>query len=257
MLPTPTPPPLSLALCALRARPARSGVELASHLGFAGVQLDATHPQTRPRQLDRSARRDLVALVRRAGLSLSGLDLLIPPEHLAHGPHLDRAADATRSAITLAADLASHAGGSALLCLPLPTDPDAGALASITAHADRCGVLLADAGHPPADREGVAVCLDVGQAAQGGEDGVALAASLGERLAAVRLADASPAGRVPLGAAGGRLGTGGVAALVAAASVAAADARWLLDCRLTPDPAQAAADGLAAWRSALGLGVGA
>ena len=46
--------------------------------GFTAVQLDATLAGIRPRDLSRTGRKDLTALLMRGGLRLAGLDLFIP-----------------------------------------------------------------------------------------------------------------------------------------------------------------------------------
>lgn len=90
-----------------------------------GVQLDATMPGIRARELDRSARRDLASLMRRHGLLFSGLDLWIPPEHFASSSQADRALAAVKGAISLAAELASLTQSplGRVVCLELPESP--------------------------------------------------------------------------------------------------------------------------------------
>jgi len=84
----------------------RAAFAAIANQGLADVQLDATLPGTRPRELDRRARHDLLALARRRGLTPSGLDCFVPTAHLtAAAPELDRATAALLAAVTLAADL--------------------------------------------------------------------------------------------------------------------------------------------------------
>ncbi|MEM1355239.1 MAG: hypothetical protein AAGH88_10190 [Planctomycetota bacterium] len=85
--------------------------------GFSSVQLDAALSGTRPRELDSTARRDLIATARRAGLTIGGLDLFIPRDHYTDPAHVDRATLATLAAIELAGDL-----GRAPLSVNLPID---------------------------------------------------------------------------------------------------------------------------------------
>ena len=84
-------------------------------MGFDAVQLDATLSGIRPRELDRRARKDLLALMARRGVRLGGIDLLIPRRHYAEPEHQDRAMQSTLAAIELAADL-----GRVALSLALP-----------------------------------------------------------------------------------------------------------------------------------------
>lgn len=74
-------------------------------MGFTAVQLDAAAAGVRPRELGPSARRDLVARLRRRSLRPVGLDLWIPPAHFRDPGTVDRASDAMLAAIELAADL--------------------------------------------------------------------------------------------------------------------------------------------------------
>lgn len=106
--------------------------------GFSVVQLDAAMPGIRPRELDASARRDLKSTIKRAGLGLAGIDLIIPPDHFSEPAHLDRAATAAIAACQLAADL-----GRVPLTLNLPTErADADLVASLISSADHIGTPL-------------------------------------------------------------------------------------------------------------------
>src|SRR5690606_13026801 len=90
--------PAALSIAGVRDDPALKGagprapIEAAAKAGFRAVALDASAAGLRPRDLDRSARRDLAALLRRLELAFAGLDLWIPPEHFASPEHADRAA---------------------------------------------------------------------------------------------------------------------------------------------------------------------
>ena len=114
--------PLSIAIAGLDAGPGhpwsrpgggvdpRRAIEwvagfVASH-GVRSIQLDVTMPEVRPRDLDRSGRRDLAALLRRCGLSISGLDLFIPPEHFSDAASEERAVGAAGHASGMLAELA-------------------------------------------------------------------------------------------------------------------------------------------------------
>lgn len=86
-------------------KPLKELVGAIAEAGFGAVQLDATLPGIRPRDLDRRARCDLAALLRRRGLSAAGIDLFVPRKHLSATEHVDRAVSAIYSVIELAAEL--------------------------------------------------------------------------------------------------------------------------------------------------------
>ena len=117
---------------------ARRAITQIAEAGFTAIQLDAAMPGLRPRELDTSARRDLLATLARTGLSLAGIDLFIPPDHYSDPAHLDRAAEANHAALSLAAEL-----GRVPLTLNLPIDQaDASLVNATTAAADDCGSPL-------------------------------------------------------------------------------------------------------------------
>lgn len=93
----------------------RSALSQLSSAGFQAVQLDAALSGLRPRDLDRRARKDLLALLQRLSLRPAGLDLFIPRKHFLEPAHQDRAVGAALAAVELAADL-----GRLPLSLPLP-----------------------------------------------------------------------------------------------------------------------------------------
>lgn len=201
-------PPLALALAGLEAaRDPRTALEWVAAAGFNAVQLDAASPALRPRDLDRSARRDLAALLRRLELTCSGVDLLIPAEHFADPQRSDRAASATADAIDFAADMASLAGGAAArpsLSLALPAEGAEGAVGALVDRADRRSTALADLTWPPREAAPDAssplrIGLDPAALLLAGADPALEAARLAPRLASARLSDISAAGRVPPG----------------------------------------------------------
>lgn len=207
----PLHPPLALSLAGFPT-PAgvRAAIEAAPALAVRALVLDAAHPDTRPRALDASARRDLASLLRRCDLDFAGLDLWIPPEHFADPARVDRAVDAASAACTLAGDLARHSGGRALVSLTLPSSPLEGAASAIALAAERSGATLADHSWPVADappRASMLAGLDPATLLfTGANPAVAASALLASgRLAAARLSDAGAVGRLPLGAPGSRL----------------------------------------------------
>ena len=72
--------------------------------GIAGVQLSATHPSMRPRDLGVSARRDLRATLARYELVVTGIDAWIPSEHFIDPAHADRAIEAACAACEFASE---------------------------------------------------------------------------------------------------------------------------------------------------------
>jgi len=246
-------PPLSLALAALRIPAAgdpRAPLEWAARAGFRGVTLDAAAPGLRPRQLDRSARRDLAALLRRLELSLVGIDLWIPAARYTDAAHADRAVAASFAALDLAADLTTLSGGERIVSVTLPRDDTAaGVLDSLIAHADSRHATLADHTWPPADaptHDALAVGLDPAAVLLGGDNPAKAAARLGPRLALARLSDATEVARIEPGSRQGRLND--LAYTVALTTVKYARP-LVLDTRGLTNPADAALRVLRWWGS--------
>ena len=237
-------PPLALALCAWRDAPIRDAVATAAALGFRAVQLDATHPQGRPRTLDRSARRDLAAVLRRSQLECAGLDLWLPPEHLTPGPGVERATEAVVHAIELVRELAGLVTSHPIVSLALPDEVSSEALAAIDASALRHEVRVADHAWPARDSD--CLGLDPALPIMAGQSAAKAATTLGPRLATARLSDAGVSGRVAVGSAGGRLDT---SAYAAALSISAPHIPVVADVRSLNDPRTAAAAALRTWMS--------
>ncbi len=201
----------SLALAGLdAARPdPRQGIRLAVERAVPAIQLDAMHPMTRPRELDRSARRDLAAMLRRAGLRCSGIDLWIPPEHFIDPARADLAISAAESALIAAGEIASLTSGDPVLCVTLPReDGDTSVAQTLSAAAQRAGAVVADHTWPPLENQGsehLAIGFDPAGVVASGESGDlhSLLARAAPRLRAARLSDMGPAGRVEPGS--GRL----------------------------------------------------
>lgn len=116
----------------------KAGLSALAAMGFSAVQLDASLPGTRPRELDTGARRDLAGTARRAGLAIAGVDLFIPQEHLLSPEYLDRATGALLAATELASDL-----GRVPLSIALPVGGlDADVSETLLSHAVQAGVRL-------------------------------------------------------------------------------------------------------------------
>jgi len=78
----------------------RSAITWARKHDFQAIQLDATLPGIRPRELGKRARKDLTALLHRQDMLLAGLDLFIPRRHYLDSDHIDRAISATQASPT-------------------------------------------------------------------------------------------------------------------------------------------------------------
>jgi sugar phosphate isomerase/epimerase len=226
MLPRP-PLALSLAGLDLPGGP-RAMIDWAAAAGFRAVQLDAAGAGLRPRELDRSARRDLAAILRRSCLVFTGLDLWIPPEHLRNPAKSERALEAILGAAELAADLVRHQAGPALpsVSLVFPGDAPPDIARAVASAAARAGVRIADHAIEPSGQEGFHRGVDPAALLQANQDPGAVAARAGLALASARFSDASLAGRVKPGA--GRLD---VTAYLASLSVAGYTRPLVLDAR--------------------------
>ena len=196
-------------------------------LGAPLLHLDAMLPGLRPRELDRSARRDLASMLKRNGVGATGIDLFLPPQHLADTSHVDRAVGAITSAIDLLSDLASlGALESKVLCLVLPQKPLANALAAIGSAAQERAVTITDFSLPAASDipASIARGVDCAQAIAAGQDPASLIAS--SAPGAIRLSDWDGTRRVSVGK--GRLDT---RLVVASASIASPNVPVVIDLR--------------------------
>ncbi|MCA9292465.1 MAG: TIM barrel protein [Phycisphaerales bacterium] len=251
--PTFPPPgrmPLSVALAGLaHTRDARSMIERAAAAGARAIQLDATHPDLRPRQLSRSARRDLAALLRRLDLACSGVDLFVPPAHLSAPAHADHAIAAFVQAIDFVAEMAQLTGAPPVLSTVLPSSgSDSVAQAAVdqlAQAADASGAFIADhawtaGGHARAHvaRDApIGVGIDPAAVLLAGQEpskaASALGASTGPGIRSARLSDTDGAARVEPGARNGRLDG---AAYAIALHTAGYERHVVLDVRGVADP---------------------
>lgn len=247
-------------------------------IGVRGVQWPAAAAGLRPRELDRGARRDLQAALRRLELELSGVDLPIPPEHFGQADRVDRAVAAAEEAIRFAAEFArvpvsmrlpTRSGREETASAPETTDsrrespkdrdpsrsPSHGetetAIAAVLAVADRHGVRLADETVPLStsipDRELVGLGLDPVALLAAGVDPAAAALERGRDVAAARLGDLDAAGiRVPPGS-GGRLD---VVRFRVALEIAGFEGFVVVDPRQWRDPLGGVATSVEVWREA-------
>lgn len=160
-------------------KPARQAIAMIGAGGFSAMQLDATLPGLRPRELDTTARRDLAATAMRAGLSIAGVDFFIPAEHYSDPQHVDRAVAAAAAACELAGEL-----GRVPVSLNLPVAKmDTPLVQAVMDAADAQGVTLAI--HDEADLDGLAGWL---------HSQAPLHVGIGLDPAALLIRDSDPAG---------------------------------------------------------------
>ncbi len=244
------PLPLAATLSSLGGDPRRALGRLRA-IGFKYVQLDAAQPGMRPRELDHSARRDLLATLRRHELQPAGLDLWIPPEHFTDPAHIDRAVAAAIKAVEFAADLCRVPLS---MTLPAPSGDGAGeseqAVDLVIAEANRRGVPLADhlvfsgANWPREPGEFFGLGIDPAAWLSNGCDPAQAVIANASAIRAARLCDLTTAGtRVSIGTPGGRLD---VTAYQAALSVAEVGA-VVVDARQWNDPWKGLEQSQAAW----------
>lgn len=239
--------PLHVSIAGLRfadavPRTPQSLIEWCRADGVRGVVLDGTIPSLRARELDRSARRDLAAILRRLGLSLGGVDLWIPPEHFAQSVYVDRATAALLGACELAAELADLLGqprGSAAVSIELPKEPHPDAARALAADA---GSLLVD--HAVGAVSGRRAGVDAAGVLMTGGDPAAALLKLAGKEPLCRLSDAGSVGRCAAGS--GRLR---ISEYAMAAAAAGAD-RVTIDLRGLDDAETARIAAIAAWARA-------
>lgn len=181
-----------------------------TNAGLRAVVIDGTTPGTRARELDRSGRRDLAAVLRRHGWACVGVDVFIPPEHFADRATVDRATSSVVGAIELCAEVTRlHAdldAGRGVVSVTLPEKAEPGVVASLVGSAQRAGVRLADhrwpmvaTGEAKTSTVDAATVepdlgLDPAQALGAGADPIMLAAQLASRLGIARVTDVDAGG---------------------------------------------------------------
>lgn len=244
---------LAPTLAALPDEPRRA-MDRLRELRFRFVQLSASQPGLKPRELDNSARRDLVSTLRRREIEIAGVDLWIRPEHFSDVAHVDRAVNAALDAVTFAADL-----GRVPLSLTLPSDTEAQnapadeAAAAVIAACERFGVPLADHAVPLSERPrhdllGVGIDPVAWLASSGGIDPAQIASSVPQSILSARLSDLSRTGsRQPPDLPGGRLN---LQEYRIALSAAGYSHPVILDARQWNNPWQALESARDAWHDA-------
>ncbi|MBX3403357.1 MAG: sugar phosphate isomerase/epimerase [Phycisphaeraceae bacterium] len=248
-------PPLSIALCGLGPTgPGRGDVReqiaWVRSRGVDAVHLNAAAPGVRARDLDRSGRRDLAAVLRRSGLRLGGVDLWIPPEHFADPAQVDRAMASLMATLELAGEIGALVNGPAdgsVVGAVLPESLAADHLAALAGHAERTGARVADHALPPRQATGpIGAGLDPSACLATGVDPVMTASRHARGMFAARLSDVSRmagGGRVPVGSRDGSLDA---PAYAVALSTGGFEGRLAIDLRGLADANSAVASALRA-----------
>lgn len=237
----------SLSLAGLRGKQslapggAREQIVEAARLGYRAVQVDAAAEGTRPRDLDRSGRRDLAALLRRLDLKLSGLDLWVPPTHFVEAARSDRAVAAVIAAVELASELGAIVGadpGGPAVSVAFPENMSPDVAAHLRSAAAQRGARIADHAWPVSiGGDGpIGIGIDPAGVILSGADPAGETSRLKATPASARLSDIAPEGRVAPGT--GKLD---VLAYVVALSAKGYGGHLVVDLRGLPDPGAAAA----------------
>ncbi len=221
---------------------ARKAFERIAEQGFRYVQLSGGMTGMRPRDLDRSARRDLKVRMQRCDLTPSGIDLWIPVDHFTDPATNDAAVNAVVAAFELSADI-----GAGSVSIQLPESLDTDMVQFLAAQSDRYSVSVADHGLGTYEEFGCG--CDPATLIQAGYDPHRRVSEMtstdGAGLTAVRVSDCDDLGRVALGS--GQLD-------IVAYRGAVATIPWheavILDLRRVLNPWQAMVTGQAAWDAA-------
>ncbi len=220
---------------------ARSALHWVTSFGYAAVQMDAAMPGLRPRELDQSARRDVLTMLRNRGACVSGLDLFVPTTHFVQAEFLDRAVSAVREALELAGQWSGASTGEERLSVSvmLPANVDPSVVATLGSYAERVGAVLADCAWPVRGSVDVTapVGIDPALILMAAADPAQAVSKLAHAPATARLSDIGPEGRVEAGAGTGRLD---VAAYRVALSVSGYAGPLVCDLRGLRDQAGAA-----------------
>ncbi len=173
----------------------QGAVDQLASAGFTAVQLDATLPGIRPRDLDSRARKDLAALLGRAYTFAAGLDLFIPRRHFTQPENVDRAMSAVIAAITLAADLGKIPVSVSLPVKGMSDDTKAALVDAADGHGLRLAVHAEDqldallAWIEAVDLYALGGAIDPAAVMSRSGDPAAMAQKLGRRLVVARLDD--------------------------------------------------------------------
>lgn len=254
-----TPPPLAATIAPLPGDP-REALQRLARTRCRFVQFSAAQPGMRPRELDAGARRGLRARLRQLELEVSGIDLWIPTAHFDDTARVDRAVEALREAIILAADL-----GRVPVSVLLPAEVDDAlrpAIEQLLTEAERRGVDLAD--HAVTRRDvalmnahRLMVGIDPPGWIASSRDPVGAVLDTGHRLRSARLCDLTSAGmRAPVQAGSARSPHDDAQLDVSAYAIALAAIGYerpvVIDARQWQDPWTGVERSIDAWHAATG-----
>jgi hypothetical protein len=215
-----------------------------------GIALDAARPDCRARDLGRSARRDLAAMLRRTELELTAIDLFIPPEHYTDPARDGRAFETVQQTAMLAVELARLVGGRSrpVVSITLPESLPEHERGSLTAVFEKYGAIGADhTPGAPAPSAWLGAGIDPAACFLAGADPAKRATEPG--VVALRLSNLNATGRCPVNAEGGRLDL-----LAYTGATLTSDLRWLTaDTRGCAEPTRAVRAALDSWRSLTSL----
>lgn len=232
----------------------RRAIERAGKLGMRFVQLSAAQQGLRPRELDRRARKDVLALLARNGLALGGLDLMIPHRDWLAAATQDRAFEAMLGTLELAYDL-----GKVPVTTTLPVEKmDDAMVRELLTAADARGVAIAvHAEHDlnalhnwlkQHDQPMLGAAIDPAALLSQDIDPAEAITRFAERLLVARLDDHTA---TSVASAGGRclVGEGSLDVLGyrAALSICRRLRSIIIELRDLPDPAAAARTAVQAW----------
>lgn len=227
--------------------PTRSAMDETASRDIRHIQWSANHPGMRPRDLDRSARRDLLATLRRRSLGLAGIDLWIPATHFTDSPHNERALEALLGCLVLAEDL-----GRVPVSTSLPGGDDLTHVRYlIDAEAERRGVIVAD--HNVDSRlnagAGIGFGIDPAVLISAGHDPAQAVIAAGSDCKSARLCDLLTSGmRGPIGQPDGQLDVVSYRATLTAIEF---DRPIIIDVRQWQDPWTGIDRTVTAWREAM------
>jgi len=230
---------------------ARHAIEAVASLGVRGIALDATAPGVRPRELTRSARRDIASILRRLELELSGIDLWIPPAQFVDPAHSERAFDATVQALEMAHELVPLVGGRsrAVVSVVLPDDLPDTVRSTLSSVASHHGSTLADHAIMRDDTEsfsGIGVGVDPVFYLTDGQSPAKAITRAGSKLVSARLCDTNAMGRCIVGGSGSKLDLMGYTG-----AMIVSGQEWVtLDLRGLDHAINASRKGIEAWRNA-------
>ena len=200
---------------------ARAAFDLAADAGFAGIAIPTNHPQLAPADFGDSARRHFKKTLEHRHLSIDSIRIAAPRQGLADAATIDRTLANARAAITLAHALgvrtvSLYTGGLSNVPNPQATgalsstnaalsmDTIAAATRLLASEADKAGITLALSSDSPTRLQELLnllaaphlrANLEPASLLAAGDDPVAIAAALGNRIGQFTAADAIKAGR--------------------------------------------------------------